>query len=51
MHPAPVNRGVEIDTDLVEAEKSRIFQQMHNGMLVRKAVIKRAFGHAPFEEK
>ncbi len=26
MHPAPVNRGVEIDSDLVEAENSRIFQ-------------------------
>lgn len=49
-HPAPVNRGIEIDTDLVEAEKSRIFEQMHNGMLVRKAIIKRAFGFEPFEE-
>ena len=49
MHPAPVNRGVEIDTDLVESEKSRIFKQMYNGVLVRKAVIKRAFGYAPFE--
>lgn len=44
MHPAPVNRGVEIDSDLVEAEKSRIFKQMSNGVLVRKAVLKRAFG-------
>ena len=51
MHPAPVNRGVEIDTYLVEAEKSRIFEQMHNGMLVRKAVIKRGFGFAPFKEE
>ncbi len=49
-HPAPVNRNVEIDTDLVEADKSRIFKQMHNGMLVRKAVMKRAFGYAPFKE-
>lgn len=48
MHPAPVNRGVEIDTDLVESEKSRIFKQMHNGMLVRKAMIKKALGQAPF---
>ena len=48
MHPAPVNRGIEIDSDLVEAEKSRIFEQMHNGMLVRKAIIKRGFGLAPF---
>ena len=50
MHPAPVNRGVEIDSDLVEAENSRIFKQMENGVLIRKAVIKRAFGYAPFEE-
>ena len=45
MHPAPVNRGVEIDSDLVEASNSRIFQQMSNGVLVRKAVMKRAFGY------
>lgn len=45
MHPAPVNRGVEIDSDLIEAENSRIFKQMSNGVLVRKAVIKRAFGY------
>lgn len=51
MHPAPVNRGVEIDTDLVECEQSRIFDQMHNGMLIRKAVIKRAFGYPYFEER
>ena len=48
LHPAPVNRNVEIDSDLVEAENSRIFKQMSNGVLVRKAVIKRAFG-AEFE--
>ena len=45
-----MNRGIEIDTDLVEAPKSRIFLQMHNGMLVRKAIMKRAFGYAPFKE-
>ncbi|MGI2243193.1 aspartate carbamoyltransferase catalytic subunit [Staphylococcus cohnii] len=39
MHPAPVNRGVEIDDCLVEAEKSRIFNQMENGMYTRMAVI------------
>lgn len=50
MHPAPVNRGVEIDSDLVESEKSRIFEQMSNGVLVRKAVLKRAFGLKPFEK-
>lgn len=49
MHPAPVNRGVEIDSDLVEAPQSRIFKQMENGVLVRKAVVKRAFGYEPFQ--
>lgn len=28
MHPAPINRGVEIDSDLVECSRSRIFKQM-----------------------
>ncbi|MFB9770376.1 aspartate carbamoyltransferase catalytic subunit [Lactiplantibacillus modestisalitolerans] len=39
MHPAPVNRGVEIASDLVEAPQSRIFQQMANGVYVRMAMI------------
>ncbi|RIY38849.1 aspartate carbamoyltransferase catalytic subunit [Psittacicella gerlachiana] len=39
LHPAPVNRGVEIDTDLVEAPKSRIFPQMRNGMFMRQAIL------------
>ncbi len=43
MHPAPFNRGVEIDDDCVECEKSRIFKQMENGVYVRMAVIERAF--------
>lgn len=42
MHPAPVNRGVEIDEDLVECSRSRIFKQMENGVFVRMAVLKRA---------
>lgn len=39
MHPAPVNRGIEIADDVVECEKSRIFPQMTNGVYVRMAVI------------
>lgn len=39
MHPAPVNRDVEIDNDLVEAPKSRIVAQMQNGVYVRMAII------------
>ena len=42
MHPAPINRGVEIDTDLVECQRSRIFKQMENGVFARMAIIKRA---------
>lgn len=40
MHPAPINRGVEIDTDLVECERSRIFRQMQNGVFARMAILK-----------
>jgi aspartate carbamoyltransferase catalytic subunit len=40
MHPAPINRGVEIDTDLVECERSRIFKQMQNGVFARMAILK-----------
>ncbi len=39
MHPAPVNRGVEIDTALVECERSLIFTQVANGVAVRMAVL------------
>ncbi|WP_379131609.1 aspartate carbamoyltransferase catalytic subunit [Paenibacillus sp. sgz500958] len=42
MHPAPVNRNVEIDDCVVESAKSRIFPQMSNGVPVRMAVIERA---------
>jgi aspartate carbamoyltransferase catalytic subunit len=41
MHPAPVNRGVEIDSDLIECSRSRIFKQMENGVFIRMAVLKR----------
>ncbi|MFB5660632.1 aspartate carbamoyltransferase catalytic subunit [Alteribacillus sp. HJP-4] len=39
MHPAPINRGVEMDSDLVECDRSRIFKQMKNGVFVRMAVL------------
>ncbi|WP_294267112.1 aspartate carbamoyltransferase catalytic subunit [uncultured Chryseobacterium sp.] len=42
MHPAPINRGVEIDTDLVECERSRVFRQMQNGVFARMAILKEA---------
>ncbi len=42
MHPAPVNRNVEIGDDVVECEKSRIFKQMENGVYIRMAALRRA---------
>ncbi|MFB5194106.1 aspartate carbamoyltransferase catalytic subunit [Neobacillus sp. KR4-4] len=42
MHPAPVNRNVEIADSLVECKRSRIFKQMENGVYVRMAAIKRS---------
>lgn len=42
MHPAPVNRNVEIDDELVESERSKIFTQMAHGVPIRMAVIERA---------
>lgn len=41
MHPAPVNRDVEISSELVEAPKSVIFEQMKNGMFMRQAMIEK----------
>lgn len=42
MHPAPVNRGVEIDSSLIECKRSRIFKQMQNGVFARMAILKNA---------
>ena len=39
MHPGPVNRDVEILSDLVEHPKSRIFKQMENGVYTRMAIL------------
>lgn len=39
MHPAPVNRDVEIADSLIECERSRIFKQVENGVYIRAAVL------------
>jgi aspartate carbamoyltransferase catalytic subunit len=39
MHPAPVNRDVEVADTLVEAENSRIKEQMTNGVFARMAIL------------
>ena len=39
MHPGPINRDVELSSNLVEASKSRFVQQMRNGVFMRTAMI------------
>ena len=39
MHPGPINRGVEIDSDVADSEHSIILQQVENGVAVRMAVL------------
>lgn len=42
LHPAPFNRDVEIDGELVESSSSMIFRQVKNGVAIRMAVLERA---------
>ena len=51
MHPAPVNRNVEIDSDLVECSRSRIFKQMENGVFARMAILKNTLEQKGFTFK
>lgn len=39
IHPAPFNRNVEINDDVIESKPSRIFKQISNGVYVRMAVL------------
>lgn len=41
MHPAPMNRGVEITDSIVECDKSVIFEQMSNGVFMRMSILER----------
>nr|WP_251027355.1 MULTISPECIES: aspartate carbamoyltransferase catalytic subunit [unclassified Exiguobacterium] len=50
LHPAPINRGVEIAEELVEHPQSRIFEQMTNGVFARMAILERAFNQQTTKE-
>jgi aspartate carbamoyltransferase catalytic subunit len=39
MHPGPINRGVEIDSDVADSKRSLITDQVTNGLAVRMAVL------------
>ena len=39
MHPGPINRGVEIDSEIADCNRSLILEQVTNGLAVRMAVL------------
>jgi aspartate carbamoyltransferase catalytic subunit len=47
MHPGPMNRGVEIDSDVADGPQSVILDQVTNGVAVRMAVLYLLAGGRP----
>jgi aspartate carbamoyltransferase catalytic subunit len=47
LHPGPMNRGVEIDSDVADGPHSVILEQVTNGVAVRMAVLYLLAGNAP----
>jgi aspartate carbamoyltransferase catalytic subunit len=47
MHPGPINRGVEIDSELADGDRSVILEQVTNGIAVRMAVLYLCCGGQP----
>jgi len=47
MHPGPINRGVEIDSELADGERSVILEQVTNGIAVRMAALFLCAGGRP----
>jgi aspartate carbamoyltransferase catalytic subunit len=39
LHPGPINRGVEIDSETADGERSVILAQVENGVAIRMAVL------------
>jgi len=52
MHPGPLNRGVEIDSDVADGSRSVILRQVSYGIAIRMAVMSMAIGsHAAAERE
>jgi len=49
MHPGPMNRGVEIASDVADSDRSVILEQVANGVPVRMAVIYLLLTGRPWE--
>jgi len=41
MHPGPVNRNIDISDDMLADPRSKVLRQVHNGVAVRMAVLKK----------
>jgi aspartate carbamoyltransferase catalytic subunit len=39
MHPGPINRGVEISSEVADSDQAIILNQVENGVAIRMAVI------------
>ncbi len=50
MHPGPINRGVEIESDIADGSRSLILEQVTNGLAVRMAVLYLLNGGKDFPE-
>jgi len=44
MHPGPINRGIEIASEVADGPQSRILEQVGNGVFVRMAVLAEVLG-------
>jgi aspartate carbamoyltransferase catalytic subunit len=51
MHPGPMNRGVEIDPEVADADESLIERQVRSGLVVRMAVLYDLLTQGPVEVK
>ena len=40
MHPGPINRGIEIASELADCPNSTVLDQVQNGLFVRMAALK-----------
>jgi len=47
MHPGPINRGVEITSDVADSKQSIILDQVENGVAIRMAVLYLLAGQTP----
>lgn len=51
MHPGPINRGVELNSDAADSKQSIILDQVENGVAIRMAVIYLLSGKSVLEEQ